>query len=91
MKKTKKILKIIIFNLIFLLIILLFIDYLIYTKYKNDYLKNIEQQDIFPPISYIENYKAGQYMTTSLFEYSKKYSLIGYFRPISGKEYKNKS
>lgn len=90
MKKTKRIFKIIVFNLIFLLVILLCIDYLIYTKYKNDYLKTIEQQDLFPPISYIENYKAEQYVTTSLFEYSKKYPLIGYFRPISGKEYKNK-
>lgn len=82
--------KIIVLNVLFILIVLVVIDYSLYLKLKHNYLKDTEHPELFPPISYIENYKADFSQTTLMFQNGKTNN-FDYFRPISGKEYKNKN
>lgn len=82
--------KIIVLNVLFILIVLFVVDYSLYLKLKHNYLKDTEHPELFPPISYIENYKADFSQTTLMFQNGKTNN-FDYFRPISGKEYKNKN
>lgn len=56
-KKIAKIVLIVFINILFISLILCCIDFLIYTKFKNKYINSFEHADIFPPISYSDNYK----------------------------------
>lgn len=52
-----KYLKIIIANIILLILFFFIADYLVYLKFKNEYIITSDIEN-FPPISYIDNYKA---------------------------------
>ncbi len=73
--------KIIILNIILLVIILFISDYSIYLKFKQDYIKNLasESLKIYPPISYIDNYKSN-YSTQSYIFQKKNKNNFNYFR-----------
>ena len=85
--------KIIILNIILLVIILFISDYSIYLKFKQDYIKNLasESLKIYPPISYIDNYKSN-YSTQSYIFQKRNKNNFNYFRNnIYNKNYNNKS
>ena len=89
----KNIIKIIIFNIILLVIILFIADYSIYLKFKQDYIKNLtyESLKIYPPISYIDNYKSNYSAQSYIFQKRNKNN-FNYFRNnIYNKNYNNKS
>ena len=66
--------KIIILNIILLVIILFISDYSIYLKFKQDYIKNLasESLKIYPPISYIDNYKSNYSTQSYIFQERNK-------------------
>ena len=83
--------KIITINIFFILLILFIADFLTYNKIKNEYLKETSYTDIYPPISYIDNYKE-DYSPTSLNFYKLKKSLPNHIKPVSkGKDLNKKS
>ncbi len=85
--------KIIILNIILLVIILFISDYSIYLKFKQDYIKNLasESLKIYPPISYIDNYKSN-YSTQSYIFQKRNKNNFNYFRNnIYNKNYNNKA
>ena len=88
--KIFKITKVIVLNALFILIALFIIDYSLYLKCKHNYLKDVEHSELFPPITYIENYKADFSPNTIIFQNDGN-NHLNYFRPISGKDYKNKN
>lgn len=89
----KNIIKIIILNIILLVIIIFIADYSIYLKFKQDYIKNLDSESlkIYPPISYIDNYKSN-YSTQSYIFQKKNKNNFNYFRNnIYNKNYNNKA
>ena len=89
----KNIIKIIILNIILLVIIIFIADYSIYLKFKQDYIKNLasESLKIYPPISYIDNYKSN-YSTQSYIFQKRNKNNFNYFRNnIYNKNYNNKA
>lgn len=84
-----KYLKIAFINILLILTVVLSIDFFIYTKFKNEYIKETESIEIFPPISYIDNYKDDYSFQSLNFQMSKKNNL-DYFRSTSGEEYNDK-
>lgn len=85
----KKYLLILICNIALIIIFLFCIDYLIYAKYKNDYIKNTEHLEIYPPISYIDNYRSEFSPQTFTFQIKNK-KLIETYRYKYNDNYKNK-
>lgn len=76
--KLSNIIKLVAINIVFILIILIIIDFSIYTKYKNDFLKNLDPNlsDLYHTISYIENYKADFEPLSHMFQKITKQILI---------------
>ncbi len=89
----KNIIKIIILNIILLVIIIFIADYSIYLKFKQDYIKNLDSESLklYPPISYIDNYKSNYSPQSYIFQKINKNN-FNYFRNnIYNKNYNNKS
>lgn len=81
--------KIIILNILLIGIIICATDFLVYLKNKSAYIKNINNIKIFPPISYVDNYKAEFSIPSLKFQTSNKNNL-NYFRKTNSEDYKNK-
>lgn len=89
----KSIIKIIILNIILLVIILFIADYSIYLKFKQNYIKDFaaESLKIYPPISYIDNYRSNYSPQSYIFQKINK-NKFNYFRNnIYNKNYNNES
>ena len=65
------------------------IDFLIYLKYKKEYIREYNYIDIYPPVGYIDNYKDGYSPESYVFQISDK-NRLDYFRNDYNKYYDKK-
>ena len=87
-----KIVKLIICNILLITIFVVSVDFIIYMKLKSSYINDFDA-DSYPPVSYIDNYRASFSPQSFHYFYSKKNNIFNgnYFRPRETKEaYNNK-
>ncbi len=81
---------VIICNVLLISFLIVSADFLIYTKCKQEYIKIFKHHDIFPPISYIDNYKSDFSPQSLKFMKNNKDKIINYIRYEFNKDFKNK-